>query len=159
MQRAIASFSTDDIGDPIALLSCGHPQHVRHKPPWEERPWVVTPEGRARMLGQTLDCVRCDRLEWPAGFAAYKHTAVFDHDSVPAGLRRDHSTKAGVWARIIVQAGMVRYRVPQLAVDVELRPGVDGIVIPEIEHSVEPSSDARFYVEFHRATPAPASAR
>jgi tellurite methyltransferase len=60
MRRAITGYHTDDVGDPVAELSCGHGQHVRHHPPMISRPWVLTPEGRASMLGVELDCVRCD---------------------------------------------------------------------------------------------------
>jgi hypothetical protein len=44
----------------VAELECGHSQHVRHQPPWEERPWVVTPEGRDSRLGILLNCVKCE---------------------------------------------------------------------------------------------------
>ena len=57
--RAIVGFHTDDDGDWVADLACGHGQHVRHEPPWQNRPWVVTAEGRARFLGTELRCVRC----------------------------------------------------------------------------------------------------
>jgi hypothetical protein len=40
-------------------LKCGHTQHVRHDPPWQNRPWVLTPEGRARFIGTELRCVDC----------------------------------------------------------------------------------------------------
>lgn len=66
MLRAITGYHWDDVGDPVAELSCGHGRHVRHKPPLFLRPWVTTAEGRASMLGVELDCVRCDRLEAPA---------------------------------------------------------------------------------------------
>jgi hypothetical protein len=58
--RKIIGFHTDDVGDWVADLECGHTQHVRHDPPWQNRPWVVTPEGRARFLGTELQCVLCD---------------------------------------------------------------------------------------------------
>ncbi len=35
-------------------------QHVRHDPPWINRPWVLTPQGRAQTLGKTLNCKTCD---------------------------------------------------------------------------------------------------
>ncbi|MGE0289935.1 MAG: DUF3565 domain-containing protein [Bradyrhizobium sp.] len=44
----------------MAQLECGHEQHLRHDPPWINRPWVVTAEGRSRVLGQMLECRRCD---------------------------------------------------------------------------------------------------
>ncbi len=63
MKRAIRGFHLDDQGDWVAKLECGHGQHVRHDPPWQLRPWVLTEAGRAAFLGTTLDCVRCDRGE------------------------------------------------------------------------------------------------
>ncbi|HEX2218233.1 MAG TPA: DUF3565 domain-containing protein [Gemmatimonadales bacterium] len=43
----------------MADLECGHTQHVRHDPPWQLRPWVITPEGREAHLGMVLECPRC----------------------------------------------------------------------------------------------------
>ena len=60
MKQAIVGFHRDDEGHWVAELVCGHNQHVRHNPPWELRPWVVTPEGRASRIGALLSCVRCD---------------------------------------------------------------------------------------------------
>jgi hypothetical protein len=44
----------------VADLECGHAQHVRHSPPWVNRPWVARPEGRNGMIGAALNCKRCD---------------------------------------------------------------------------------------------------
>jgi hypothetical protein len=66
VQRAIVGYELDEIGDWRAILECGHRQHVRHNPPLVSRPWVLSEEGRSRMLGRMLNCVRCDRGE-PAG--------------------------------------------------------------------------------------------
>jgi hypothetical protein len=52
-------FDQDEAGDWVALLACGHRQHVRHRPPWHERPWVLTEEGRADRLGSPLECPAC----------------------------------------------------------------------------------------------------
>ncbi len=65
MQRPIIGFRTDDEGHWVALLSCGHGQHMRHTPPFMNRPWVTTAEGRAGRIAQLLDCVRCDAAELP----------------------------------------------------------------------------------------------
>jgi hypothetical protein len=59
-EQAIIGFHQDELGDWVADLECGHGQHVRHRPPWEMRPWVVTEEGRRAHLGKVLRCVRCD---------------------------------------------------------------------------------------------------
>lgn len=58
--RRIVGYRQDEESHWVAELECGHSQHVRHDPPWQDRPWVTTPEGRARFLGTTLTCVRCD---------------------------------------------------------------------------------------------------
>ncbi|PZN34874.1 MAG: DUF3565 domain-containing protein [Proteobacteria bacterium] len=60
MKRAITGFHLDTENHWVAELACGHFQHVRHDPPWIERPWVVTAEGRAAALGRLLDCKKCD---------------------------------------------------------------------------------------------------
>lgn len=61
MKQAITGFNQDVYGDWVAELACGHAQHVRHKPPWQDRPWVITEEGRRKMIGVKLECVLCDR--------------------------------------------------------------------------------------------------
>jgi hypothetical protein len=61
MVRKIVSFHQDETGDWVAVLECGHTQHVRHNPPWINRPWVLTTQGRAEKLGATLPCKRCDQ--------------------------------------------------------------------------------------------------
>ncbi|HVR98923.1 MAG TPA: DUF3565 domain-containing protein [Thermoanaerobaculia bacterium] len=60
MKRKIIGFHQDDQLHWVADLECGHAQHVRHDPPWMNRPWVLTPEGRERFLGVELDCKKCD---------------------------------------------------------------------------------------------------
>jgi Protein of unknown function (DUF3565) len=58
----IVGFHQDDEGDWIAELSCGHCQHVRHRPPFVERPWVLTEAGRAARIGATVECPKCAAL-------------------------------------------------------------------------------------------------
>ena len=151
MERPITGFDLDSEGDPIALLSCGHAQHVRHNPPFINRPWVISEEGRSGMIGKMLNCVRCDKFEMPDGFIPYKRTPVFTEESVPAALRKDHTTKDGVWAKITVLEGKLRYRVAALNADTEVSADNLGIVVPEVPHHVELQGAARFFVEFYRA--------
>jgi hypothetical protein len=61
MQRAIVGYHIDERGDWVAELECGHKQHVRHQPPFINRPWVVTEAGRREKLGARLECVLCER--------------------------------------------------------------------------------------------------
>ena len=60
MEQSITGFHLDEEQDWVAELACGHFQHVRHNPPWIQRPWVVTEAGRAGALGQRLQCKKCD---------------------------------------------------------------------------------------------------
>jgi hypothetical protein len=59
MRRRITGFHQDANQHWIAELECGHEQHVRHNPPWEIRPWVLTEASRGEMVGTALDCVMC----------------------------------------------------------------------------------------------------
>jgi hypothetical protein len=59
MERQIIGFHQDEQGHWVADLACGHTQHVRHDPPWVERPWVMTPRGRQSHVGMPLDCRLC----------------------------------------------------------------------------------------------------
>lgn len=60
MEQAITGFHQDDERHWVAELACGHFQHVRHEPPWQLRPWVVSEAGRATLLGACLNCKKCD---------------------------------------------------------------------------------------------------
>jgi hypothetical protein len=60
-ERRIVGFHQDEEQQWVADLECGHTQHVRHDPPWQLRPWVVTEEGRQRFIGATLNCVKCEK--------------------------------------------------------------------------------------------------
>jgi hypothetical protein len=59
MHRCIVGFHQDEASDWVADLACGHRQHVRHNPPWVNRPWVITSEGRQARLGLRLWCKVC----------------------------------------------------------------------------------------------------
>lgn len=63
MKQTIVGFHNDELGDWVAELSCLHNQHVRHNPPRTLREWVTTEAGRAATIGQTLNCLKCDRKE------------------------------------------------------------------------------------------------
>jgi hypothetical protein len=60
MERRIVGYHQDEEGHWVAELQCGHNQHLRHTPPWQNRHWVLTPEGRGEHLGSALNCRRCD---------------------------------------------------------------------------------------------------
>jgi hypothetical protein len=59
VDKRIVGYHRDDEQHWVAELECGHDQHVRHDPPWINRLWVTTAQGRERHLGQTLKCKKC----------------------------------------------------------------------------------------------------
>lgn len=60
MLKKIINFHLDDQQHWVADLECGHTQHTRHDPPWQNRPWTQTQKGRDSMLGNALNCKLCD---------------------------------------------------------------------------------------------------
>jgi hypothetical protein len=60
---AIVGFHQDEQQDWVADLACGHAQHVRHRPPWTVRPWVIDEEGRRQYIGKILMCKECAQSE------------------------------------------------------------------------------------------------
>ena len=61
MKQPIVGYHLDTEHHWVAELACGHFQHVRHDPPWINRPWVITEAGRMSMLGFCLGCKKCER--------------------------------------------------------------------------------------------------
>ncbi len=59
MERKIIAFRQDPRREWIAVLECGHTQHVRHNPPYQERAWVLTAEGRQNFIGVPIECGEC----------------------------------------------------------------------------------------------------
>ena len=62
MIQKIINFDKDEEGDWVAILNCGHTRHVRHNPPWFNRPWVEDEVSRNEFLGTELNCTKCDDL-------------------------------------------------------------------------------------------------
>lgn len=152
MQRTIVGFHQDEERNWVADLDCGHGQHMRHNPPFFERPWVVEEETRNARIGEKLACVKCDQFEWPEDLVFFRKTPEFDQEIIPPGLLKDHATKDGVWGRIVILEGTLIYR-PVLPDGnehpVTLTPTRPGIVVPEMKHAVEPDGEVRFFVEFY----------
>lgn len=83
----------------------------------------------------------------------YRTTPVFDAASLPEALRREHSTKAGVWGIVRVIEGRLRLSFADGTPPAELTPDRPGLVAPEQVHWVEPLGAMRMQVEFHDARP------
>lgn len=59
IRRKIIGFHQDEEQHWVADLECGHTQHVRHDPPWQNRSWVIDEKKRASHIGRTLRCHVC----------------------------------------------------------------------------------------------------
>ena len=149
MIRTIDGFHEDDAGEWVAELSCLHGQHIRHRPPFFDRPWVLTAEGRAARLGSDIDCPLCDRAEMPHELRHVRTAGPFDTDSVPPALLRDHRVAERTWGHLRVLSGRVVLTIatepPQRH---ELNAGGSHPIPPAVLHSVALDADARFEVDF-----------
>jgi len=149
VQRSIVGFNLDEEGDWVAQLDCCHGQHVRHQPPFVNRPWVVTQEGRTSMLGSTLSCVRCDRLELPADLVLYQRTPVCTAASMPTELRQGYTTRSGVWSCICLLSGEASCTLgAPVSRTLTLEPLSEVAIPPQVLHSLHASPTAHFYIEF-----------
>lgn len=148
MDRVITGFHRDEKGDWVAELSCGHCQHVRHRPPFQLRAWALEAEGRRSKLGTALGCPLCDRAELPDGLRLVRSSPVWDENTMPAGLRRAHRVTRGTWGRIVVHHGKLGFLArtePEL--QVVLGPGFTQAIPPEIEHEVQPIGPVSFSID------------
>ncbi len=151
MQRSISGFYPDPEHHWVAQLDCHHGQHLRHQPPFVSRPWTQTHAGREAMLGTMLDCLKCERLKLPVQLSVYQTTAPFDENSIPAGLLREHATKAGIWGRIQVDEGILRYVVTApFQTQRTLHAGDSAPIAPQVLHPLEPVGKVKVRVEFLR---------
>lgn len=149
MRRRVTGFHQDDEGWWVARLSCLHGQHVRHQPPWQERSWVTSEEGRAARIGSEIDCPLCERVEVPEGLRVVRTAGPFDEGSVPPGLLRSHRVAVGTWGRLRVLEGGARFTLavtPPLVR--ELVAGDVQPIPPEVDHEVTLTGPVRLEVDF-----------
>jgi tellurite resistance-related uncharacterized protein len=85
---------------------------------------------------------------WPPDLVPTRRTAEFTETTIPAGLLRAHSTRAGTWARLHVLEGQLLFREPLPGAERKLGPGIHAVIHPEREHQVAPLGPVRFFVEF-----------
>ena len=57
--KKITGFHLDEDNHWVADLSFGHTKHVRHNPPWQQREWVFSDNGRNSFIGFELECKSC----------------------------------------------------------------------------------------------------
>ena len=82
----------------------------------------------------------------------YRITAIFDQDTLPAALRREHNTKAGVWGIIRVIEGQLQLHFADGRTE-KIGPERPGLIRPQEVHWVEPVGDMRMLVQFYDREP------
>jgi tellurite resistance-related uncharacterized protein len=149
MLRTIIGFHQDDESDWVAELDCGHNQHLRHRPPWQERTWVLKPSGRAEHLDTPIECPLCDRAELPVGMRSSGVTALWSEQDMPASLRRSHRLPKGRWGLLHLEQGTMHFwAATEPALDLVLSAPVDQPIPPTVAHEIEPLGDVRFRIEW-----------
>lgn len=152
MIRRVVAFCADPAGDWVARLSCHHNQHVRHRPPFQERAWVLEPAGRASHLGSAIDCPLCDRCEFPGGLTLLRRAGPWDQDSLPTGLLGAHRVPEGQWGRLRVATGAIgfQFEADEMAVASQLRlvAGSQQAIPPGAPHHLIPIGVVRLEIEF-----------
>jgi hemoglobin len=91
-----------------------------------------------------------DPISLPIGLVDARRTPLFDHESLPSPLATSHRTT--VWATLHVLEGDVDYS--DLDGDAprheRLEAGDSIVIPPRLLHRIDPSTDARFFVQFYR---------
>jgi len=85
--------------------------------------------------------------------APYRSTPVFDQETLPAALRANHSTKAGVWGLVRVLEGRLRLTYVVPPAELELAGGESGLVEPQQDHFVTPLGSVKMCVDFYHEPP------
>lgn len=154
MKRLIIGFVKDVNQDWCAVLDCGHKRHFRHNPPFMDRSWTQTQEGRRKHLGMEVECQKCEMPQLPEDVELYKTTKVFKNDTIPTALLKEHNTKEGTWARIVVLKGYLKYVLP--GPDPKtfvLTDNFCGVSPPKVRHFVDPVDEVEFFLEFYQKSP------
>ena len=148
MIRTISGFHQDEDGDWVAEVSCLHSQHVRHRPPFQDRSWTQTEETRRQRLGTPIECPRCDRAELPEGLVHTRCAGPFDNQTLPAGLREVHRVASGTWGLLQVHRGIVGLSVPETAAPIWLSEGQSQAIPPDVPHRLSLEGPMELSVEF-----------
>lgn len=86
----------------------------------------------------------------PPDLVEGRHTPLFDDENLPGPLAAIHRTT--VWATLHVQLGSVRYvelSGPEPR-DQRLEAGDSIVIAPRVDHQIDPSTDATFFLQFYR---------
>jgi len=85
----------------------------------------------------------------PDFVSCYTTTAVFTENTMPEGIKKDHSTKKGTWGIIRVLEGELEYVTGNGNTHI-LNSENPGVIEPEIKHSVKTIGAVVFHLEFYK---------
>jgi len=83
----------------------------------------------------------------------YRSSPIFDEETLPQTLRRDHRTKQGVWGVIRVLSGQLKFVITATGEARMLDPETPGLVLPNELHYVEVVGRVRMQVDFYHSCP------
>ncbi len=90
----------------------------------------------------------------PPGVQPYKDSPVFTPDNLPDALKAAHSTKAGTWGLLKVQAGVLRFVLDDAPhTDAVLTAGQQVVIEPGVRHHVAFELPGSFQITFCRKDP------
>lgn len=85
----------------------------------------------------------------PDGLELARTTDEFDERTVPTGLLRNHRVATGVWGRLVVRSGALRFGFGDDD-EIDVAAGESVVIPPDRVHHVAVDGPVRFAVEFHR---------
>lgn len=89
----------------------------------------------------------------PEDAARLRVAGPFDQDSLPAGLRRDHSLKAGSWGRLLLIEGEIEFHWDDSAGgSVKLQAPAEIVVPPTVVHHLAGEGPFLLLIVFYRET-------
>lgn len=159
IRRKVVSFRQDQRREWIAVLDCGHALHVRHNPPYQERAWVLTAEGRQRYVGVEVECAECRikiRNAEPRDF--HFVTSVIDEWWSHADTRADQAIDPSLGERVRVRGRPMRDLLPKLFFvhfrDTSFIASVDGDIVGFLNGFFSQTFPAEAYIHFVGVHPA-----
>ena len=89
----------------------------------------------------------------PDNVSSYNKSQSYTDKSTPGMMKKDHRTRAGVWAKIVVMKGSIIYRIEDDPESYTLSPVHPGIIEPAVFHKIDPQAGTKFHLEFFRRPP------
>lgn len=80
----------------------------------------------------------------------YSQSRAFTETTTPANFQKHHTTRPGVWGRLVVESGAMAFEWEADARSLALTAGDTVVIPPETPHRVILDGPVSFFVEFYR---------